>query len=92
VITAVPAETPVTTPLLETVATPVLPLLHVPLAGEPVSVVVANGQIGVVPPVNVGEQADQRKMLPLAGRADKPAQHPQPVVLQVEDAALGSTW
>ena len=48
---SVPAETPVTTPLLLTVATPVLPLDHVPVAEFPLTlnVVVLPPQIVCVP-------------------------------------------
>jgi hypothetical protein len=55
VITAVPALTPLTTPVEEpTVATPVLPLVHVPPAGEELSVVEEPVQTEAVPVIAAG--------------------------------------
>ena len=55
---AAPPDTPVTVAVvaapLVTVATVVVALLHVPLPGLPVHVVVAPCSIGLVPPVTAG--------------------------------------
>jgi hypothetical protein len=54
-ITAVPALTPDTTPVDDpTVATPVLPLTHVPPAGEELSVVVEPVQTEAAPVIAAG--------------------------------------
>lgn len=54
-ITAVPALLPVTTPELEpTVATPVLPLVHVPPDGVELNVVVEPVHTVAVPVIEVG--------------------------------------
>jgi hypothetical protein len=58
VITAVPALTPVTTPVDEpTVATPVLPLVQVPPDGDELSVVVDPVQTEAVPEIAPGAVA-----------------------------------
>lgn len=54
-ITEFPADTPVTTPVvLPTVATPVVPLVHVPVVGVELSVVVSPVQTDNVPVIDVG--------------------------------------
>ena len=51
---AVPTDTPVTTPALETVARDVLLLAHVPPGGDPPSEVVAPTQVTAVPETGSG--------------------------------------
>ena len=67
---AVPAVTPVTTPVLEfTVATDGVLLLHVPPASASVNVIVVLAQKEDVPPEIAGACGHQRKITPLAGGA-----------------------
>lgn len=51
---AVPAATPVTTPLLETVAIPVAELLHTPEGVASVNAVVLPTHTVLVPPIDAG--------------------------------------